>query len=279
MKHNQSPDWRWERAQELADAGSSPRRLGDDRHVKKAYRFVMRLRRNDPKVDARLEGEYPELYHAFKIYENTHTPMRWLLEAGVMANLDPKDIADYLNTDKRVVAMFEHVFFDVRDALGNAGCIISNVLGHGVMSGTLPRTPDILWKALAYGGGWEAVRAVIETGYVSPAVMDFFRQNYMNTVIVNGLISAKGTRFNDLNSADHSRLTLDLLKQEEDLGSAKSGDVAHLAMGGLLKSIKLNVLPSGARQLAEEPRLQQVVLPEPRVVEVEQVEETKGKKK
>ena len=236
----------------------------------------MRLQRNDPKAELRLEAEQPDLYYAFKIYENTHTPMRWLLEAGVMADQAPIDMAEYLNTNKKVVEIYEKIFFDVRDALGNTGCIISNVLGHGIMHGTLPRTPDILWKALAYGGGWGAVQAVVENGYVPPAVMDFYRQNFMNAVIINGSITARSVRVNDHTASDHQRLALDLIQKEEELGSAKSGDVAHMAMGGLLKSIKLSVLPSGARQLAEEPRLQQVILPAPSVIDVE-TEEVKKK--
>jgi hypothetical protein len=264
------------RAQQLADAGSMPRRLADDKYVKKAYRFLMRLRRNDPKTEVRLESEHPELFYAFKIYETTHTPMRWLLEAGILADQTATDMAEYLNTSKKVVETYEKMFFDVRDALGNTGCIISNVLGHAIMGGRLPMIPDVLWKALAYGGGWGAVQAVVEHGYIPPAVMDFYRQHFMNRTIINGSLSASSVRFNDHNAADHSRLALDLIRQEEELGSAKTGDMAHMAMGGLLKSIKLSVLPAKQMQLAEEPRLQHISLPSPKVVDVE-VEE--GKKK
>lgn len=246
-----------------------PRRVGDDRYVKRAYKFNMRLRRNDPKAELRLEHEQPDLYQAFKIYETTNTPIRWLLEAGVMADQKPQDLADYLNMDATVIEVYEKIFFDVRDVLANPGCIYSNVLGHGLMHVDVPLTPDVLWKMLAYDGGWDVVQAIFQTGRIPPAVMDYYRQGFMNNVIKNGVFSTKSARFNSHNAADHARLTLDLVRQEEELGSARSGDTAHMAMGSLLKSIQLTVLPTRTDFLAEEPRLQQVVLPAPKPIEEE----------
>jgi len=278
MRHDQAPDWRWLRAQEIADAHSSPRRVGDDKYVKKAYKFLMRMRRNDPKVDARLKSEYPQLYHAFRMYDNP-TPMRWMLEAGVMADQPPSELALYLNTDEHIIETYERTFFDVRDALNNPGCIRANVLGLAVTaSGTLPDSPDILWKVIAYEGGWDAVQGLFEAGYIKPATLDYYRKSYLNGLIKNGMLSTRLIRTTGYNSSDRERLALDLVQKEEEIGAVRGGDQAHNAMGGLLKSIKLSVMGARQQQLAEEPRLQHVELPAPRPVEVE-VEESKEKKK
>jgi hypothetical protein len=137
----------------------------------------------------------------------------------------------------------------------------------------------VLWKVVGYEGGWDAVMGLFESGKVKPATLDYYRRSYMAEIIKNGMTSARTIRNNEYNSAERERLTLDLMRQEEELGSARTGDTAHNAMGGLLKSIKLSVMGARERQLAEEPRLQQVVLPEPRTVDVEEVEDKKGKKK
>lgn len=279
MRHDQSPDWRWERAVALADAGSSPRRVGDDKYVKKAYKFRMRMQRNDPKIEVRLQAEYPQLFHAFRLYDN-NTPMRWMLEAGIMANMSPEHLSLYLNTDEHIIETYERTFFDVRGVLANRGCVLANVLGPALTAtGTLPDSPDILWKVIAYEGGWDAVRGLFEAGAITPAVADYYRDGYQKGVLKNGMLSTRIIRTTPFNSSDRERLTLDLIQREEELGSARTGDTAHNAMGGLLKSIQLSVLGAREKQLAEEPRLQQVVLPEPRTVEVEVEEPKKGKKK
>ena len=82
MQFHQDPDWRWQRAMAIADAGGIPRRTKDDRYVKRAHKFLVRLRRNSVKAEAHLESNYPDLYHAFRLYDG-QGPMRWLLEAGV----------------------------------------------------------------------------------------------------------------------------------------------------------------------------------------------------
>lgn len=279
MRHDQSPDWRWLRAQALADAGKMPRRDGDDRYVKKAYKFLMQMRRNDRKSEVRLQNHYPALFHAFRIYETTSTPIRWLLEAGIVADEPAESLALYLNTDEAVITAFERTFFDVRDALANRGCIVANVIGHAFMSDRIPPSPDTLWKALALDGGWAVVQCLFETGRADPAVIDYVRRTYRQTALLNGLLSTKTIRNTEHNSAERERLALDLIRQEEELGPTGGGDIAHNAMGGLLRSIKLSVTPSGSEQLAEEPRLQSFSLPAPRAIEVEQVEEKKGKKK
>jgi hypothetical protein len=269
MQFNQDPDWRWQRAMRIADAGSAPSRTKDDRYVKRSHRFIVRLRRNSVKAEARLETEYPDLYHAFRLYD-TEAPMRWLLEAGLLANLSPEYLADYLKMTQKIVKTYERLFFDVRDALENPGCIRTKVLAPALQHGVLPQSPSILWKVLAYEGGWDIVQGIFETGDTPPSVIDHYRKGYLNRVIKNGFMAAHSIPTTGFNSSDRERLTLDLIQKEEEIGAGVGGDVAHAAMGNLLQSIKLAALASDSPPILEEPRLQSVLLPPPKTVEVEE---------
>lgn len=254
---------------ELADAKAMPSRTRDDRYVKKAHKFITRLRKNNPRTELHLKSKHPELYNAFEIYD-TAAPMRWLLEAGIIANEPVPELALYLNTSEKVIETYETMFFDVRGVLENKGCIYAKVLAPGISHGAISQSPEIFWKMIAYEGGWEVVRSIFETGTTPPAVMDFYRQGFINRTIKNGFISTACVPTNGFNSSEREKLALDLIQKEEEIGAAAGGDVAHNAMSGLLKSISISVLPSATPPMAEEPRLQTVLLPEPKVVKNEE---------
>jgi hypothetical protein len=256
MKQNQTPDWRWRRAARLVDNDLRPSRTRDDVNVKKAWRFLTRLQRMDFKAEERLADDMPDLYEAFKIWDDNQAGIRWIFEASVMADRPVEELADYLRADAVVLRVYEVMFFDARDALKHPGCIISNVLMPMMTGSVGSRDTDVAWKAMAYFGGWDAVTSSWEMGHASPAALDFLKKAINEQIIKNAFDAVFTTPINGFNAVEHARLSLEKTRQDHELGMNTTGDSGLLAMAGLIGSIHTTVLRSDIILPAEEVRLQ-----------------------
>lgn len=267
MKQNQSPDWRRRRAVQLVDNKLNPSRTRDDKHVRRVYRFLKRRRRMDMRSEERLANEMPDLHAAFEIYEDTDCGIRWLFEASVMANRSLAEMSEYLKTDIEVLETYEVVFFDVRDALDNRGCVVSNVLMPMTKNTMLPRDPDVMWKAIAYYGDWDTVKTCWELGHATPAALDFLAKANHEKLIANNFDALHTAHINSYNAHEFVKLRLDKTKLDFEMGTASHGNQATTALAGLLNSIRLHVRRSDDELPAAEPRLQ---LPDaPHIIDVE----------
>ena len=278
MKHNQKPSWRWIRARRLADNDLTPRNSRDDKHVRRAFRFVKRLRRRDIKAEERLASDYPKIYEAFQIYDDTQSGVRWVFEASVMANEPVETMAAYLNADPKVLEVYETLFFDVRDALKSPGCMISNLLMPFTTNNCSPRDPDVFWKAIAYFGGWNAVRSSWEVGHATPEALDFFNKANRQKIVKNAFDAMHSLQIHSMNSTDVIKAAQDQRRLDHETETPQGGDQTQESMGALLVSMKLNVISARAELPQEEPRLQQPLLPDTmsQAKEVEVIKEGAG---
>jgi len=278
MKHNQTPDWRWLRARRLADNNLTPSRTRDDRFVRTAWQFLKRLRKLDIKAEERLANDYPELFDAFKIYDDTQSGTRWLFEASVMADRDTGEISEYLRVDEPVLKLYESVFFDVRDALENRGCIISNVLMPVMTSSVSSTDPDVFWKAIAYFGGWEAVQGSWEIGHASAAALDFFNKANRQRIVQNGYNALHTLQIHSMNAHETVKAVQEQRRLDHETQTPATGDVVHNSLGALLDSIQITVVGARTKLPQEEPRLQQPLLPATIDVEAVTVDKSGDKK-
>jgi hypothetical protein len=276
MKHNQTPDWRWIRARRLADNNLTPSRSRDDRFIQQAWRFIKRLRKLDIRAEERLANDYPKLFEAFKVYDDTQSGTRWVFEASVMANRPVAELAQYLRTDVEMLELYEKLFFDVRDALENRGCIISNVLMPVMTNSVSSRDPDIFWKAIAYFGGWEAVRSSWEIGHASPEAIDFFNKANRQKMIKNAYDALHTLQLHSMNAHEAIKAVQEQRRLDHETETPSAGDPTHESMGALLTSMQITVTPARAKLPQEEPRLQQPLLPDTvREAEVEVIDDGK----
>ena len=256
MKRNQTPDWRWRRASRLVDNGLRPSRTRDDNHVRGAWRFLKRMQRMDIKAEERLADDMPDLFTAFEIYDDNQAGLRWIFEASIMADRPVQEMAQYLRTGVAVLEVYEVMFFDVRDALQNSGCVVSNVLLPMMTGGVGPRDIDVTWKAMAFFGSWEAALSSWEMGHASPAALDFIKRANDEQIFKNAFDALHTTSINSFNAVEHARLALEKTRQDHEMGTQTSGDGASTALGHLVNSITINVLRSDTVLPAEEERLQ-----------------------
>jgi hypothetical protein len=269
MKLNQAPNWRWQRARELVDKKLSPRRTRDDRHIVRAYKYLRRFRKDNPRIEEDLATNYPRVHKAKLLYEDIYSGTRWVFEAGVMAGQTTSYMAEYLNSEADVLQMYEYLFFDVRDALKHKGCIVSNVLMPMFKGGAKPKDPDFAWKLIAYEGGWEVVRSLWEIGEVSPVAIDFLNRTFREQILRTAREAIYSVVPNSFNTEGLVRAGLDMIRFEHEAGASKTRDQSQASIGALLGSIKLNVERSRAELPAEEPRYN---LPDASVIFMKPVE-------
>lgn len=254
MQLNQAPNWRWQRARELVDKKLSPRRSRDDNHIIRAYKYLRRYRKDNPRVEEDLATHYPLVHKAKLLYEDIYSGTRWVFEAGVMARQDRDVLAEYLHAEEDVLEMYEHLFFDVRDALDHKGCIVANVLMPMFTGGARPKDPDFAWKLIAYEGGWEVIKSMWEVGEVSPVAIDFLNRTFREQVLRTAREAIYSVIPNSFNTGELVKAGLDMIKFEHEAGASKTRDQSQASISALLGSVKLTVERSRAELTAEEPR-------------------------
>jgi hypothetical protein len=112
----------------------------------------------------RLEREMPDVAGAITIHEGEPTT-RWAVEARLIAGEPIEAIARKTALKTRAVAMFEALFFNVRDKLENRGYLIHIAVGLYPR----PKEPDtgLVWRLFGLLGGPVVLDALIDGDYGS----------------------------------------------------------------------------------------------------------------
>jgi hypothetical protein len=253
MKFNQSPRWRWLRAKELVGKRLPPRRSRDDSFVMKAWRYLRRYRRDDPRVEEALATEYPEVHQSRCLFEDV-SGSRWVFEAGVMAGQPVEMLAEYLNAEIGMLKIYERLFFDVRNALPHKGCITSNVLMPALSAGARASDPDFMWKLVAYAGGWEVVKSLWEIGDVSPVARDFIVRTFREQVLKVARSAAFVVQPNNFNAVELVGRGIDMLKLESEVEGIAGASKSEASLSALLESVEITVKKTTDKIQQVEPR-------------------------
>lgn len=240
MKLNQSPRWRWVRVQELLAKKLKPRRSRDDTYTQRAYRYLKRYNKEDPRIEEILAGEYPDIHEARCLFEDV-AGARWVFEAGVMARQEVEFMAEYLNADVEVLKTYEKLFFDVRDALDHKGCIHAGVL-HPAVSASVPAgDPDFMWKLIAYEGGWDAAKSIWEIGEISPVAMDFIVRTFREQTMKVAQNTVFAIQPNSFNSTELIGRGIEMLKLEAETENLRGANQSEASIAALLGAVSLSV--------------------------------------
>lgn len=105
-----------------------------------------------------------ELFWAHSIWLAEKNPVRWGIEARVLAGETNEEIAKKVGTDPGVIDAYISVFFDVRDRLQNLDYVQNVIMADAVTRGLQERHYDLLWKLLGFKGGQHVLDAVINRG-------------------------------------------------------------------------------------------------------------------
>ncbi len=124
------PDWRWATACLFHGRTQRRRMRSDDLNwlptlVSLAEEvYPSKRRRRRPRISVP-----PELRRAFELYQ-TWGPLRWDVEARILAGQSDEEVAAATAVPVTVVVAYEHAFFDVRHRLEACDYILGAVVGH-----------------------------------------------------------------------------------------------------------------------------------------------------
>jgi hypothetical protein len=230
-------NWRFERARIMRETKTRGRgRRTDDQWVHRAYKFQSGLAKCKDDVDRyELMEEFPDLYGAYLIYqrgenEDRH-PMRYAVEARLLAGQNNYDIAGRLGVESGLIEAYEKIFFNVREKLNNPDYIMTCVLGPSIHAGLSDRDYDLLWKLFGYIYGPLALDAFIHATTrkyrpenlteVDTALAEDTRSSLQRKVA----IVARTYTVNPFSQSELLNIYARLLEMEKDTGGEKNRDV------------------------------------------------------
>jgi len=197
-----APHWRWLRAVEIDSGGQRATRAVDGEAGFTWIRRASRLKRRFEAAGNRSAALYRlvqydrELFWAHNMWSDERAPMRWAIEARILAGESDADIARRIGTDPGIVAAYAEVFFDVRNMLENRDYVVNVIMADAVARGVTERQFDLLWKMFAFHGGSHVLDAVMSkvTALPRPERSDdvggFFQDFAVNTMKQKAAIAA-----------------------------------------------------------------------------------------
>lgn len=167
-----SAAWRYERVTRLLGSESNhPHRTLDDRWTKELWRFMSLYQTlqndiTDPDVqEFHLQRRYPTLSTAFFLFNGREQdPFRYTLEARILARQSDEDIGHKCRVAPEVIALYEYLFYNVRDRLDHSDFIAASVIGPVFRVGLDAINPELVAKYFGY--------------FCGPIVLDYVIQGF-----------------------------------------------------------------------------------------------------
>lgn len=161
------PHWRWLRAEGIV-ARQQPG-AGRERDGRAGYKWINRARRflaalNRATSDDALVAvamEYQDIFWAHTAFQDENNPIRWEIEARILARCNNWEIAFHCGVAEEIVEAYEALFFDVREKLHHTGYIVHRVMGEAVQRGVTERAYDLIWKMYAFAYGPHMLNALV----------------------------------------------------------------------------------------------------------------------
>lgn len=122
------PSWRWQLGVRLARGEPVPRRLVDN-WTKEARNFVVALRGRQPENHPKeLLERMPDRYTALQLYVHEPPPLRWEVEARILAQEPFEVIGQKTGVRWEAIAWYERWFFNVLDRLTCEAYVVHQVI-------------------------------------------------------------------------------------------------------------------------------------------------------
>lgn len=249
-----SPHWRWLRAVQIDAGGRRASRKLDGEEGFQWVRRIVRFKRHFDRAAGRAEALYalmerdPNLFWAHSIWTQDKAPLRWAIEARVLAGQSDEEIAHRAATSPDIVGTYVNTFFDIRGVLDRDDYVLNVILAQAVARGVSERQYDLLWKLLAYRGGKHVLDATInrfaktEKPDNDNAVSGFFQEFAINTMKYKAAIAALTVQANQQNQMpliDSFVKYVEIEKNSENSGKAQTTIVQNI--GEMLTALPFRV--------------------------------------
>lgn len=249
-----APHWRWLRAMEIDGGGFKATRALDGpdgfRWIRRALRFKRRLDGAGNQTAALYNVVLADraMFWAHAIWADEKSPVRWAIEARVLADESDDQIAEKIGARADVINAYVNTFFDVREKMRHMDYVVNVVMAEAVTRGLQERHYDLLWKMLGYNGGEHVLDAVINRVTKMPKpenpeqVSGFFQDFAINTMKYKAALSALTVSVNT-----HTQLPLidsfvkyvEIERTTENAAKAQTSIVDNI--GEMLKQLQFKV--------------------------------------
>lgn len=216
------PDWRWNRVRRLASKGRKPSARICDSLIREGCRYLTRrYRLRDSEDQFWLHQDFPDLYDAHVMYENTDSE-RWIVEAGVLAGQPDDFLARYVASRPEVIRTYADYFYDIRDKLESDGYIINRLLRPAVMHGSSTYDPDFMLKMAAWADGWRGVQSMLDFRHLSVDGLAWLKVSFIHTLVKKGWLATQRVEVNNYTSMELINTVLRLAELEFNDRNAKA---------------------------------------------------------
>lgn len=197
-------NWRSARAMGLL-ATSPPGRPSthDDSYVVDIYRFLKRRQSSKDGGLSELFPEYPGLWYAYQLYNESGETTRGVIEARILAGQTNEQIAEYYGTIPDTIEYYEAAFFAVRDRLKQKDWILRQIYGPNAEH-LAQREKATLLQLFAYHGGVPLLELLL-SGFdsentIEGSSVDGFMDRHVASTLrrrsATGLMTAEINRYN-----------------------------------------------------------------------------------
>ncbi len=237
-----TPTWRWDIITALLENGRDMIRSQPDPWLRRGFNFRRRYE-NAHNYDRylHLQKDHPDIYKAYDLFMDWASE-RWLIEAAVVGNVSPDEIAQYVAQDEATIIAYEYLFYDIRKKLGSPGYILNRVMLPAVQRGLHERDYDMLLKSLAYSHGWEFAKEYIGHGCMTDKARKWLQAAFKDNVLRKGYAAATSTEVNNFNGPELISTCLKLHEIEVQKGGGAANDEAQKVFGQLLDTCATSVL-------------------------------------
>lgn len=242
-------DWLALTAQSLAKSNRKRLPAGWGRKVQRAWQYAraeLDLYDDTKKLPfetrrQRLRSRYPDETVASRIYEGQQL-IRYSLEALVVANATPAEIAQQTGLTERQVRLYEERYFDIRSRLKHDTLVANLAYAPALIKGVAGDDPDIYWKMVAHLFGRDVLEAIWNKSPVSDATRLAINQKVKERIGINALGAVHSRNINrhtaDKMIEEHTILT----GQDKEADGAARVQDALAGVAGMLQAVSIGIL-------------------------------------
>jgi hypothetical protein len=161
------PDWRWQRACQAPEQGRLRRhkRQSDPDWLQPLLALCETVNATGRKQPSQPVPQ--ELLAAYRLFDNGG-PLRWEVEARILAGQSDDEIAAATGMAAGAVSQFERSFFDVRNRLSAVDLVLLEIIGFHPCGGIRPGDLRTLWHIWGYSAGPKMLEIVMAVSQDRP---------------------------------------------------------------------------------------------------------------